>query len=299
MTLRVHGRYDYAPITRRPHFAWPNGTGLAVHVCLGIEAYSFNEGMVEDVMPGGSKPDLANTSWRDYGNRVGGFRLIDLFAQAGVPLAVLLNTACYDQAPDLIDHARAAGCEMVAHGHANSDTLSGMDEATQRAYLATVVARMTEKEGRAPAGWSSPWLAHTDRTIDLLKETGFAYVLDLAMDDQPVWLNTRTEPLLCVPYAIELNDSTAIIGRQTSTSEFTAMIIDQFDELLDVSRTQPVVLSLVVHSFISGQPFRLRALRRAVEHIVARRDQVWLATPGAIAAAFVAVSPGPARPTSR
>lgn len=290
-TLPSHGRYAYAPITRRPDFTWPGGARLAVHVCLGIEDYAFGQGMVEDLMPGASKPDLANTSWRDYGNRVGGFRLIDLFAQAGVPLAVLLNTACYDTAPDLIAHARAAGAEMVAHGHANSDTLAGMDEATERAYLGRVVARMTEEERRAPAGWSSPWLAHTERTIDLLREAGFAYVLDLAMDDQPVWLRTRTTPLLCVPYALELNDSTAIIGRQTSTSEFTSMIIDQFDELLAASAAQPVVMSLVVHSFISGQPFRARALRRAVAHIAARREDVWFTTPVAIAA-FIAARPG-------
>ena len=124
----------------------------------------FGEGITEDLFPGASKPDYANTSWRDYGNRVGGFRLIDAFAARGIPLSILLNTAVYDHAPDLTDHARAAGCEIVGHGLTNSDTLAGRSPQDERAYLKAVADRIAEKEGAPPKGWSSPWLAHTDRT---------------------------------------------------------------------------------------------------------------------------------------
>lgn len=289
--LRSHGRYKFQPITKSPQYQWPNGARLAVYVCVGIEEYIYDQGMVEDLVSGGSKPDLANTSWRDYGNRIGGFRLIDRFAAEGIPLTVLLNTECYDHAPDLISHARATGCEMVAHGLTNSDTLAGLDDATQLAYLRSVAERMYKAEGRIPAGWCSPWLAHTHTTIDLVKEAGFKYILDLGMDERPVWLNTRTEPLLCVPYAIELNDSSAIIGRLTTATEFATMVIDQLDEMIEASRQQPLVMCLVVHSFISGQPFRLRALRRAIEHIVSRRNEIWLTTPDLIAQ-FVCQQPG-------
>jgi peptidoglycan/xylan/chitin deacetylase (PgdA/CDA1 family) len=142
---------------------------------------------------------------------------------------------------------------------------------------------MTDAEGRAPAGWSSPWLAHSATSIDLVKDAGFQYILDLGMDDQPVWLNTRTSPLLCVPYALELNDSSTVIGRFASANEFATMIVDQFDEMLDQAKQQPLVMCVVVHSFISGQPFRLRALRRALQHLIFRRDSVWFTTPGQIA----------------
>lgn len=281
--LPSHGRYGYSPITRRPDYAWPNGARLAIYVAVGIEEYRFGEGLTEDILPGASKPDFVNTSWRDYGNRVGGFRLLDRLTSFGVVPAILLNTEAYDSAPDLLDAARRIGCEMVGHGLTNSDTLAGRGEADEAAYLRAVSDRIAEREGAPPRGWSSPWLAQTDRTFDLLVEAGYRYLLDLRLDDQPVWLKTRGAPLLALPYALELNDSSTIIARQAGADEFAGMIVDEFEELLAAAEQAPLVMSVVVHSFISGAPFRLRALTRALAHIAARRERVWLATPGGIA----------------
>lgn len=282
--LPTHGRYDFSPITERPDFCWPDGNRLALYVAFGVEEYRFGEGMVEDLMPGASKPDMVNTSWRDYGNRVGGFRLIDRFASRGIRPAMLLNTEVYDHAPALMDAAHEAGIEMVGHGLTNSDTLAGMTPEAELAYMKAVQAGITERQGFPARGWSSPWLAHTENTIDLLPEAGFSYLLDLRMDDQPIYLKGKSEEksLLALPYALELNDSTTLIGRQTTARDFAQMIVDEFDEMLLASRSQPLVMSIVVHSFISGQPFRLAALTAALDHIVARKDQVWLAQPGEI-----------------
>ncbi len=284
----AHGRYRYAPITRGPDHAWPNGARLALYVAVGIEEYRFGDGLTEDILPGASKPDFVNASWRDYGNRVGGFRLLDRLTSRGITPAVLLNTDAYDTAPDLLAHTRALGAEIVGHGLSNSDTLAGRDEADETAYLRAVAERIRTEEGSAPRGWSSPWLAQTERTFDLLGEAGYGYVLDLRLDDRPVWLTTRAEPLLALPYALELNDSSTMIGRQAGAEEFACMIVDEFDELLAASAAQPLVMSLVVHSFISGAPFRLAALTRALDHIAARGDKVWFATPGEIARAVEA-----------
>jgi peptidoglycan/xylan/chitin deacetylase (PgdA/CDA1 family) len=284
--LPTHGRYAYSPITRRPDFRWPNGARLAIYVALGIEDYRFSEGLTENLLAGATKPDFVNTSWRDYGNRVGGFRLLDRLKSRGIAPAILLNTAVYDTAPDLLLAARQAGAEMVGHGITNSDTLAGMTEADERAYLHAVAARIAREEGAPPRGWSSPWLAQTERTFDLLGEAGYGYVLDLRLDDQPVWLTTRAQPLLAVPYALELNDSSTIIGRQAGAAEFADMIVDEFDELLRASADQPLVMSVVVHSFISGAPFRLKALTRALDHVAAHRQDIWLTTPGRIAESF-------------
>lgn len=276
-------RYLYRPIIDRPDFSWPGGKRLAVYIALGVEEYVFGEGLTEDLFPGASKPDYANTSWRDYGNRIGAIRLIDRFHREGLPVTILLNTEVYDHAPQLMDFARKRGCEIVAHGLTNSDTLAGRPIKGEAAYLKAVADKILLHEGAPPAGWSSPWLAHTDNTPDLLKEAGYRYLLDLGMDDQPVWLNTRTGKLLSIPYALELNDSSTIIGRQASANDFAHMIVDQFDEMLEASADQALVMPLVVHSFISGQPFRLRALRRALAHMLSRRDEVWFTTPGQIA----------------
>jgi peptidoglycan/xylan/chitin deacetylase (PgdA/CDA1 family) len=284
--LPTHGRYAYSALPARPRGRWPAGAGLALYVAVGIEDYAFGEGLAENILPNGSAPDLVNTSWRDYGNRVGAFRLFDRLAAFGIRPAVLLNTAVYDQAPAVIRAARAVGAEFVAHGHANSDTLATMNPADEASYIRAVYERIAIEEGKPPVGWSSPWLAHSPATLDILSGQGFRYVADFRMDDQPVRLNTRTGELFAMPYALELNDSTTMIGRQTGARDFAQMIIDEFDEMLEASQERPLVMSVVLHSFISGQPFRLRALTVALEHIAARSNMIWLARPCEIADAY-------------
>jgi peptidoglycan/xylan/chitin deacetylase (PgdA/CDA1 family) len=278
--------YRYTPLPARPPGSWPNGKKLAVFVCVGVESYRFGDGLTEDVLPGMPAPDLVNTAWRDYGNRVGAFRIVDMLARLRIPPTVLLNTDVYDEAPAVLEAARAAGAEIVGHGRSNSDSLAQLTTDAERAYLADVSDRIQAHEGAAPGGWSSPWLSHTHETLNLLADTGYRYLLDLRFDDQPVWLTTGAGPLLAIPYNAELNDSTTIIGRQASAREFEQMIIDEFTELSAAATSVPLVMNVVLHSFITGVPFRLRAVRRALEHI-AGTDGVWLTTPREIHRAVV------------
>jgi peptidoglycan/xylan/chitin deacetylase (PgdA/CDA1 family) len=250
---------------------------------LGIEHYAFGEGLTENLVAGMPHPDVLNASWRDYGNRVGAWRILQTFAAQGLPLSILLNSAVCEHAPDLIDATRAAGCEFVAHGYSNSDTLAGMSEADESRYVDDVASQIAAATGTRPLGWASPWIAETLHTPDILGELGFAYVLDWCMDDQPVWLKTRERPLLSVPYSQEINDSSTIIGRQASAADFSQMIIDQFDQMRETPGEEPLVMSVITHAFISGQPFRLRALSRAVEHISNHAADVWITQPGQIA----------------
>lgn len=275
-------RYAYTPISQPNSRRWPNGAGLAVYFVMGVEQYNLGAGLTENLMPGLSQPDYANASWRDYGNRVGALRLQQRFTELDMPLAVLLNTDVYNYAPGLMEQLQAAGCELIGHGLSNSDTLAGRAIDDERAYISSVREQIQQHSGRAPKGWSSPWLSQTENTVDLLAECGYGYVLDLGMDDRPVWLRTRQGRLLHIPYALELNDSSTIIGRQASAAGFSQMIIDQFDELLIAAREQPLVMSVAIHSFISGQPFRLRQLTHALQHIVRHREHIWATTPDQI-----------------
>lgn len=283
-------RWTYSALPQRPGGSWPNGARLAVVVCVGVESYRFGEGLTEDVLPGTPAPDLVNTAWRDYGNRVGAFRLFDRLEALGIRPAVLLNTDVYDEAPDVLEAARRIGAEIVGHGLSNSDTLADRTEEDERAYLTAVADRIQTEEGEAPGGWSGPWLAHTPNTVDLLAETGYRYLLDLRLDDQPVWLTTSSTPLLAIPYAAEVNDSSTMIGRQASATEFAQMIVDEATELHEAAAERPLVLSIVLHSFITGAPFRLRQVARALETVVGLPG-VWLATPAQIHDA-VLTSPG-------
>jgi peptidoglycan/xylan/chitin deacetylase (PgdA/CDA1 family) len=273
--------YPYTPLPARPSGSWPNGCRLALVVCVGVESYRFGDGHSEDVLADVPAPDLVNTAWRDYGNRVGAFRLFEMLGRLGIPPTILLNTDVYDEAPAVLEAARDVGAEIVGHGRSNSDSLSGMTLDVERAYLTEVAERIQVAEGAPPGGWSSPWLSHTPATLGLLAATGYRYLLDLRLDDQPVWLSTESGPLLTIPYNAELNDSSTMIGRSTSARDFADMITDEFDELSAAATRYPLVMSVVLHSFISGVPFRLRAVGRALERIAAT-DGVWLTTPSEI-----------------
>ena len=284
--LRSHGRYPYSPITARAPGRWPGGKGLAVYIALNLEQYAWGEGLVEDLVPGIPAPDVLNNSWRDYGNRVGAWRLLELLQQHALPVTLLLNAELYGVAPKLIAAFREHGAEIASHGRTNSEHQAALNETDERALIDTVTATFVEHEGAAPGGWLSPWIAETERTPDLLDEAGYCYLLDWCMDDQPVWLKTRRGRILSVPYPQELNDSAAIIGRRVSAAEFSDMVIDQFDEMLEQSRETPLVMGIALHSMIAGQPFRVRQLRRALAHMAEHRDAVWLTTAGRIAEDF-------------
>jgi allantoinase len=282
--LPTHGRYNYTSINERPFYRWPNGAGLALYFGLGMEHYAFAEGATENIVPGIPSPDVLNTSWREYGNRVGAWRILDLFKSYELPLTVLLNTEVYDHCPGLAEAFHKAGHEIAAHGRTNSDSQAGFDETTELAYIRAVAERISSVTNRAPAGWASPWIAETRLTPDLLQEAGYSYLLDWCMDDQPVWLRTRRGRILSIPCSQEINDSSSVIGRYVGADEFAGMIIDQLEELLVSAENQALVMSVIIHTNIIGQPFRLRQLRRALDHITGLRSQLWLARAGDIAA---------------
>ena len=291
MKLAVHDRYAYSPITARAGFAWPEGRRLAVYVALNLEHFAFGEGLGAELAPGGPPPDVLNYAWRDYGNRVGAWRLLELFDRLALPAAALLNSAILDHCPALADAFRARGDEIVGHGRSNAERQSVLAEAEERALINEATARLAAWSGAPPQGWLGPWIAESRVTPDLLREAGYRYVLDWCHDDQPVWMRTRAGPLLAVPYPQELNDIPAIAVRRAGASEFADMIVDQFDEMLDQSAAHPLVMGIALHAYIVGQPFRLRHLRRALAHLAVRRASVWLTTPGAIAAHFIAQGP--------
>ena len=290
--LKGHNRYAYSPIVRRPTFRWPNGSRVAFYIALNVEQYSFGDGLVEDLVPGMSKPDVLNTSWREYGTRVGAWRLLDLFKSLGFPATILLNSEVCEHCPDLVAAMVKAGHEIAAHGRTNSESQAGLSEEEERKLIAEATSTIARASGQNPPGWLSPWLAETELTPDLLKEAGYKYILDWCPDDQPVSLKTRSGKLLSLPYSQEINDSAAIMGRLVSASEFTDMIIDQIDELVLQSEATgtPLVFGLALHANIIGQPFRLRQLRRAFAHIQSLTDKLWI-TRGCDIADFVLADP--------
>ncbi|MEO9576285.1 MAG: polysaccharide deacetylase family protein [Tateyamaria sp.] len=298
MSLSQHDRYDYAPITQRRAFTWPEGNGLAVYVAINLEHFAFGEGLGAQLAPGGPQPDVLNYAWRDYGNRVGAWRMIEMLDALDLPATVLLNSAMYDLAPSLVAAHRDRHDEIAGHGVTNSKRQSTLAEAEETALIAQVTAAISQAEGRPPDGWLSPWIAESTTTPDLLKEAGYSYTLNWCMDDQPIWMRTRSGPLLAVPYPQEVNDIPAVISRKETAEGFADLIIDTFDEMMEQAAGQSLVMGIALHPYIVGQPARLRHLRRALTHISAAREAIWMTTAGAIANSFASQVSQPERSAS-
>lgn len=294
MRLKQHHRYAYSPLPERPDFHWPGDRRLAFYVALNVEHFSFGEGLGHTPTALGPPPDTRNYGWRDYGLRVGIWRIFDLMDSLGLPMCHLLNASVCEGMPQIARRIAERGDEVVGHGYTNSERQSDMDETTERAMIRHATETLERHVGQRPLGWMGPWIAETPVTPDLLKEAGYTYVMDWPADDQPFWMTTRAGPLMSVPYPIEINDSPVMLSRQQPATDFCQMVIDQFEEMLELSERQSLVFGISLHTFVAGQPFRLRQIRRALRHIVdhPRFSELWVTTPGGIARHAAALPAG-------
>ncbi len=283
MKLPHHNRYRFSAIPHRETYSWPDGKQLAVAISNNIEGFAFRAGLGSDSATGSGPQNQRNYAWRDYGNRVGLWNYLDVLDEYGVPGSHNANSVVLEECPEIVERINARGDEFVGHGRTNAERQDILWEADEAALIAECTRSLAATTGRKPEGWLGPYLAQSPTTLDLLKEAGYSYVMDWPADDQPFWMSTRAGPILSVPYPLEINDSPALVFRQHSGREFAEMIIDQFDEMLHQSRRRPLVFGISVHPFIIGQPFRLRAFRRALDHILRHRDDLWITTPGQIA----------------
>jgi len=284
--MKSHDRFDYCAIHQRPDYCWPQGKRLAVYIGLNLEHFSFGEGLGACLAPAQPQPDVLNYAWREYGNRVGAWRMLELFDALRLPCAALINTSLLDHAPSLVAGCAQRGYEIVGHGHSNAERQGAMDEAQELALLKSCRARFEQAGHGAPAGWLSPWISESVVTPDLLAEAGYRYTLNWCHDDQPIQMRTRSgASLWSVPYPQELNDIPTIIGRLMSAQDFADMIVHQYEEMLRQCARQPLVMGIALHPYIVGQPHRLHHLRNALAHLgdeKLAKGATWWTTPGQI-----------------
>jgi peptidoglycan/xylan/chitin deacetylase (PgdA/CDA1 family) len=282
MELKRHDRYDYSSLPDRPVYAWPNGKRLAVCICNNIEIFSYRSGLGSDSATLNAPQTHRNFAWRDYGNRVGQWYLFDLLDEIGLPASHNANSLVLREYPQILNRILQRGDEIVGHGRSNGERQDTLSKDDERLLIHEATEEITRLIGKPPKGWMGPYFAQSDVTLDLLFEAGYEFMLDWPLDDQPVWMRTRGGRILSVPYSVELNDSPSLVFRQESIISFERMIIDQFDEMLLQSEKYPLVFTVVTHPFVIGHPYRMRALRRALNHIVQHRDQLWITTVGGV-----------------
>jgi len=276
-------RIPYQPITNRPRLTWPGGARVAVWVVPNVEHYEYlppaNGG--RNPWPRTPHPDVLGYGLRDFGNRVGLWRMAEVTDDLGIPLTLSLNMANWLHYPEIFEASQARGWDVMAHGLYNTRYQWGLSEQAERDAIHDCVAIYRELTGKQLRGWFSPAATWTAQTPDLVAEAGITYYCDWYHDDQPTRMRVRQGELITLPYQMDIND--AMVWRHHfEADDFAQMVIDHFDTLWREGAEQGRVVCIALHPYIMGQPHRIRALERALRH-VARHDGVWLATGADIA----------------
>ena len=272
------GLYDYWPYRNRPKIVWPGGKQLALWVAPNIEFYE----LAPPVNPSRKAwprpvPDVAGYSYRDYGNRVGHWRLMALMDKYGLRGSISLSVALVDHHPEIIKACAARDWEFFSHGIYNTRYCYGMDEAQERAVIEDSIETVEKATGQRIAGWLAPALTHTERTMDLLAEYGLRYTCDLFHDDQPTPVNTRSGRLVSVPYSLEMNDSIIFINQNSTPRRYVEILKANFDRLYAEGAESGTVMCIPLHAFLIGQPYRLEPFEEVFEYIMGH-EGVWATT---------------------
>jgi len=269
-------RIGYSPISERARLVLPNSARMAVWVIVNIEEWNILETMPRTVLTppaGGSPmPDIPNWAWHEYGNRVGFWRMLEVFDELGVPAVLAINGSAITSYEPTARAALTRKWEFIGHGFTQKNMQKVENEREDIVKTRDAIAAFT---GRPPRGWLGPGLTETWETPDILVEEGFDYVADWVLDDQPVRLKTRTKPIVSVPYTQECNDVAMMLIQHHVAAEYRNRAIDQFNQIYEDAANSARVMALVVHPYIMGAPHRLRYFREALQHMTARSDVVF------------------------
>ena len=279
-----HEHYEWSPMTKRGVLRWPDNARVALCVVVTLEHMEWSPPKDSFTTPlaGGlgarSFPDYARFSHREYGHRVGIFRVLDVLEKHGIKATVAMDALTAENYPYLVRHCLDRGCEIIAHGVSASRMItSEMTEQEERSYIQTSVESLTRATGNTPAGWLGPEYGESDRTPRLLAEAGMHYVCDWVNDEQPYPMTTPGGNLFALPLMLELDDGVALWDRRVTVGRYRDMLKEAFDTLyLDGSQTGRL-MAINLHPWIIGQPFRIGYLDDALAHMM-RRSGVWGAT---------------------
>ena len=271
-------RLTYSPINDRPKLELPNGARVALWVCPNIEHYEYlpDPVRIRDPWPRMPHPDILGYGIKDYGNRVGLWRMIDVMDHFNVRCTVSLNLGVFEHYPEIMAACEERNWDVLCHGIYNTQYLWGLGEADERAIIEDCVETYRRLTGRQLAGWFSPAASHTPNTPDLVAEAGIKYYADWFHDDQPGPMHVRHGRLLTVPYSMELNDA-VLHNRAQEADDFLVMVRDYFDAIYAEGAEQPRVMCIALHPYMMGQPHRIGYLEKALDYVLSH-DGVWQAT---------------------
>ena len=271
-----YGPFPYSAIIRRPPVHWPDGARVALWVIPNIEFFSLEE------RPGGSGagkiPDIPLWSSRDYGSRVGVFRLMEVLDRHGIRATVALNSDVCARHPEIIEEGQIRNWEWMGHNRTNTRRLNEAPPGEEVNIIRDSLATIAKATGVRPAGWLGSGLQETWDTVDLLAAEGVEYVCDWCNDDQPYLMNLDAgRSIVSLPYSHDINDKPAFEQMHRTAAEFQEMICRQFDVLYREGQESGRVMAVAVHPYLTGMPYRIDAFDAALAYVCGH-EGVWRAT---------------------
>jgi peptidoglycan/xylan/chitin deacetylase (PgdA/CDA1 family) len=274
----------YSALIDRPPLRWPDNARVAFWVQVNLESFEFDRPGIALAPTRADQPipDVNNAGWRDYGVRVGVWRMMEVLDRYDLRSSTPTNSDVCLHFPEIIREAQKRHWEFMGHAITNSHILTGLPEDREREVIRTSLEALTTATGQRPRGWLGPGLAQTFRTNDLLAEAGLEYVSDWCNDDQPYPIEVRSGRLIGVPYCKDIGDIPVFVGAGQPAERWYQMLCDQFDVLYDEGARSGRIYGLAIHPFISGVPFRSKWLDKALAYITGH-DRVWITTAAEIA----------------
>lgn len=286
-----HRYYRREPIVTRSPFRWPHGARAACAIVVSAEYYEMQppaDAFMPPNLPGGfgkgPYPDFRNYSARAYGNRVGVFRIFEALDWHGIKATVALDALTVEFCPQLIPHIMRRNFEVVGHGQSISRMISSrMSENDEREYIRSTLDTIKRAIGFAPRGWHGPEYGESARTPALLAQLGVQYVLDWPNDEQPIMMTTEHGRITSLPMLIDFDDVYVLFHRKISVARWQRMVEEGLDQIIQDSNESGRMLVLNFHPWLIGHPFRIGFVEALFANLK-RRDGLWLATTGEIAA---------------
>jgi peptidoglycan/xylan/chitin deacetylase (PgdA/CDA1 family) len=279
--------YDYVPLPARLPLKWPNGARVALILTFNLETwdltkptdkpyYAGGPAILPDTLPGNT-PDFPNYTWREYGQRVGIWRLLELFDSLGVRASCTTNAVTFERRGAMTSAVLERGWELLAHNWEQGELLTNFanDPAAERDIVLRSLAQFEKYTGRKAAGWLSSSLRGTMQTADILAEYGCIFYCDIMNDDQPYLLRTPHGPIVSTPYSNEINDFTFITRKNFTTDQFRDALIEELDVLYEEGAVTGRIMNVGLHPHVSGRAHRIRALREFIEHAKSLPDVWW------------------------
>ena len=290
MDPRPYGPFAYMPINRRPKITWPNGAQVALWVIPNIEFFALNEKMQES----NHIPNVSAWAKRDYGNRIGVFRMMEVMSRYDVRGTVALNSDLCNWHPEILEQGSALGWEFMGHNQSNTRRLTDIPAAEEGAVIKATLDRIEKQTGKRPRGWLGSGLQETWHSLEHLAASGVQYVADWVNDDQPYRMDAGGKVMISLPYSLDLNDKPSYEKYLCTPEEFTAMIQRTFDVLYREGAESGRVMAIALHPYITGVAHRIGALDAALEYI-SKHTGVWKATGQEIVDHYVKTVPAGAR----